>query len=306
MRHVQQAPAVAPLAACGDDHAGGADLRATLDRLRPDGPGRWVADRHMGPGGAAGLDRVHGGEMVAHAVTLAQAQAGGRLCTTINIVFAREARWELPTEFELTGLSAGRSYSFTAVGISQPGRGVVAHAQVVLAAPRSGPSHQAAEVPDVDWSSAVDEARGLLSAPIAVVGGGRLDDHDAGEPVVRLWLRVPDALTDEAERRAYVAFASDQLMMSAAVRPHAGMGYVTTGVYAAVTGHSVRFWGNELPSTDLRFDITSPVMRDGVALAVAHAFDDSGALVATFVQDLIVRPQSVRPQSIDTGPGETR
>src|SRR3954471_9625861 len=122
--------------------AGAADLDATLASVRPDGAGRWVADRHMGPGGAAGLDRVHGGEMIAHAVTLAQAQSGGRLCTSINIVFAREARWELPTEFELTDLSAGRTYSFTAVRISQPGRGVVAHAQIALAAPRSGPSHQ--------------------------------------------------------------------------------------------------------------------------------------------------------------------
>src|SRR4051812_46659011 len=76
---------------------GAADLDATLASLRPDGAGRWVADRHMGPGGAAGLDRVHGGEMIAHAVTLAQAQSGGRLCKSINIVFAREARWELPT-----------------------------------------------------------------------------------------------------------------------------------------------------------------------------------------------------------------
>src|SRR4051794_35843355 len=77
----------ATTAANASNAAGTADLDATLDSLRPDGGGRWVADRHMGPGGAAGLDRVHGGEMIAHAVTVAQAQSGGRLCTSVNIVF---------------------------------------------------------------------------------------------------------------------------------------------------------------------------------------------------------------------------
>jgi acyl-CoA thioesterase len=100
----------------------------------------------------------------------------------------------------------------------------------------------------------------------------------------------PDQLPDGTWRRAYVAYATDHLMMAPALRPFDGVGYRTKNAYfTAVVGHSLRFWTSSMEAGELRFTIASPTVARGVGITVGHGFDPSGDLLVTCTQDLFVR-----------------
>ena len=256
----------------------------------------WRADDHLLYEGLiinpdAGLYRIDGGEIIAHSMRMAEAEHPGRRSLSVSSLFTREGRHDGPTDYLVEPWHAGRSYAFVGVTASQPGRGTIAHTQVVLVGDLAGPSHQSAVPADVDWSAGTDDPSDLASPPVRVIGGAGLGDPQAGEPDLQLVLPIPDHLTDPLDRRMYIAYATDHLLIAAALRPHAGIGYRTKArFYTAVLAHSLRFWRDVAPGTDLRFDINSPVMADSAGIAIGHAFDPDGTLIATCIQDVVARP----------------
>jgi acyl-CoA thioesterase-2 len=260
------------------------------------GPHQWRTDEHITGEGliinpTEGLYRVDGGETVAHSMWMAEAEHPGRRCLSVSSLFTREGRHDGPTDYEVTPLHSGRNFASVSVRASQPARGIIADTQLVLVGELVGPSHQAAQPPDVDWSHGIDDLADLVSPPVRVIGRKGIGDPQAGEPELRLVLPIPTGLTDALDRRMYIAYATDHLLIAAALSPHAGIGYRTKHeFYTAVLAHSLRFWRDVEPGTELRFDIISPVMADSAGIAIGHAFDAGGGLVATCIQDVVARP----------------
>jgi acyl-CoA thioesterase len=163
---------------------------------------------------------------------------------------------------------------------------------VVTAAGVDGLSHQPLGMAAVDWEGARpdDDMLHMFDPTCAVVGEQGLGDQGSGEARVDVVMPFPDQLPDGTWRRAYVAYATDHLMMAPALRPFEGVGYRTKNAYfTAVVGHSLRFWTSTLDATELRFTITSPTVARGVGITVGHGFDPSGNLLVTCTQDLFVR-----------------
>jgi acyl-CoA thioesterase len=267
-----------------------------LPAVHRTGDHTWRTDDHMFGEGLLinpneKLYRIDGGETVVHSMWIAEEENSGRRCLAATTLFTREGRLVGPTDYEVAQLHGGRSFAFVNITASQPERGTIAHTQLVLVGDLSGPSHQGEHVPDVDWADATDDLSDLVSPPVRVVGGGAIGDPTAGDPQLRLILPIPSDITSALERRMYVAYATDHLLIGAALRPHSGIGYRTKGAfYTAVLGHSLRFWGDIPAGRELRLDIISPVMADSAGVAIGHGYGEDGTLLFTCVQDVVARP----------------
>jgi acyl-CoA thioesterase II len=283
------------LGIANDFKAGAHELVASIEDLQQVEPERWSCRRHFefgGPVADGGHARLDGGELLAHAIWIAEAAEPSRHCLGINALFPREGRLDEPVEHEHHVLHAGRTLAFSTIISRQAERGVVGHCQAVTVADLDGLSHQPLGVPAVDWEGARpdDDMLHMFDPTCAVVGEQGLGDQGTGDARVDVVMPFPERLPDGTWRRAYVAYATDHLMMAPALRPFEGVGYRTKNAYfTAVVGHSVRFWTSALDATELRFTITSPTVARGVGMTVGHGFDPSGKLLVTCTQDLFVR-----------------
>ena len=216
----------------------------------------------------------------------------GRRTLAARAVFLREGRHDLPTEYAVDALRAGRSMAFVTVRASQPDRGVIAEAQLTLVGDLGGPSHQAADVPDVDWSVTSPSQVDIADPPVGLVGDARLGDSGAAEPVLRAVLQMPRGLATPLERAMYVAWQGAHFPTGAVLAPHAGIGFGTKATwYTAVLVEDLRFWRPLGLEDDLRFDILSPVMADGAAQVTSQGFGPDGTLLVTCNLDMVVRKQ---------------
>jgi len=143
-----------------------------------------------------GRYRVDGGELVAHAMAVAERSYPGRRTLAARTIFAREGRHDLPTDYTIDALHAGRSMAFVTVRASQPERGILCESQITLVGAIEGPSHQAAPPPDVDWDTTTPAQRDIAEPPVGLVGAVDLGDPRAAAPVLRAVLPMPRTLPD--------------------------------------------------------------------------------------------------------------
>src|SRR5437763_6337662 len=177
----------------GRAEVGGRPVIPEIDEV---GDGRFRSDDHLFYPGLVsdptrGRYRVDAGELVAHAMAAAERTHPGRRTLAARAVFLREGRHDLPTEYAVDALRAGRSMAFVTVRASQPDRGVIAEAQLTLVGDLGGPSDPAADVPDVAWSVASPSQVDTADPPVGLVGDARLGDASAAEVVLRAVAAMP-------------------------------------------------------------------------------------------------------------------
>ena len=261
------------------------------------GDGRFRSEDHLIYPGLVSdptrdLYRVDGGELVAHAMAVAERSYPGRRTLAARTVFTREGRHDLPTDYSIDALHAGRSMAFVTVRASQPERGVLAESQITLAGALQSPSHQATAAPDVDWDTTTPAQLDIADPPVGLVGAVDLGDPRAGEPVLRAVLPMPRHLPDTLSRAMYVAWQTAHFPTGPVLAPHAGVGFGTKATwYTAVLVEDLRFWRALGPEDDLRFDIVSPVMADSAAVVTSHAYGPDGTLLVSCNLDMVVRRQ---------------
>jgi acyl-CoA thioesterase len=206
----------------------------------------------------------------------------------VRTVFLREGRHELPTEYVIAPLRAGRTMAFARVQASQSERGVIAESQLTLVGNLEGPSHQAAPPPDVDWTKTTPGQVDIADPPVGIVGEVDPFDPSAKDPV----LRMPRNLADPLARAMYVAWQGAHFPTGPVLAPHAGIGFKTKSIwYTAVTVEDLRFWRPLGSSDDLRFDIVSPVMAEGAGQVTSQGYGPDGTLLVTCNLDMTVRKQ---------------
>jgi acyl-CoA thioesterase len=271
--------------------------RPVIPEVTEVGEGRFRAEDHLFYEGLVsdptqGRYRVDGGELAAHAMAIAERTHPGTRVQAVRTLFLREGRHDQPTDYEIESLRSGRSMAFATVRASQPERGVIAESQLSLVGGLAGPSHQALQAPDVDWSRTTPSQVDIAEPPVGVVGEVDLGNADAADPVLRAVLPMPRSLPDPLSRAMYVAWQGAHFPTGPVLAPHAGIGFKTKASwYTAVLVEDLRFWRPLGPDDDLRFDIISPVMADGAALVTSHGFGPDGTLLVTCALDMVVRKQ---------------
>jgi acyl-CoA thioesterase len=133
------------------------------------------------------------------------------------------------------------------------------------------------------------------------VDGIDISDPDAvGPPRLGVWMRFPEAGSDPRRGQALAAYASDGFLIGTALRPHPGFGQSLAHVEfnTTVLTHTLSFHESFGADEWLLLDQEAPYAGRGRSYGRAHIWTADGRLVASFVQDALIRafpPTPPRP-----------
>lgn len=251
--------------------------------------------------------RVYGGQVLAQSLlAAAKTVPDGRLPHSVHGYFLRPGDLEEPITFAVERLRDGRSFSARrthAIQFGDPILSMIASFQQ----DQDGLEHAAAPpaVPGPDeLPSAVDLFRSV-DHPVAqhfyrtfafdvrhVEGGLFLGPAPQAQTGQRLWMRARREVPgDQVVQRAILAYACDQMMLEPILRAHA-LSWRTTGMSIASLDHAM-WWHRDVNMSEwLLFVQDSPSAQGGRGLGTATVFNADGDLVATIVQEGMVRTGS--------------
>jgi acyl-CoA thioesterase len=248
-------------------------------------------------GDAEAHNVVFGGQLLAQMIRAAAETSPTKAVKTIHAIFARAGRVDAETELAVETLHEGRamaSHSLTA----WQGERLCCRAMVLMSADEPDVIAHGVPMPDVAAPERAGRVHvGGLAFPGAeyiVAGDVDTDSVDAppGPAALDVWYRSCETPDERSVAQAVLAWATDGFLIATAMRPHAGFGQarahvdLSTGVLShTLTFHrpfSLRDW--------VLLAHESPFAGGGRSYGRCHIFERSGALVASYVQDAMVRP----------------
>lgn len=241
---------------------------------------------------------VYGGQLLAQSIAAGLIGQEGKAVKTLHTVFARAGRPDQPLDVAVTRLSAGRTMASNSVTISQNGK-VVAQSTVLLSVDepdfiRHTDSRPALEPPKP--GEPLSGGHGRPDSPgdweASIVGAVDLDDSDANGPAeLDVWTRWPGAPADRATGQALVAFVTDGFLIGAAMRPHPGVSQAQSHrtVSTSVLSHTITFHEPVNAGDWLLLSTRVPYTGHGRAYGRGDIFAVDGSLVASYVQDSMIR-----------------
>jgi len=263
------------------------ELLAVLD-LEPTGDRSWSGDSMDFGAGAV----VFGGQLLAQTIVAAAAIDPAKSIKSVHTVFARGASTDIPLEFAVDVMQQGRSFASATVTVTQGDR-LCTRSLVLLHAPDPDLIRHQDAVPDVPSAAeSTPSSHGAGFWEIRTVGGVDIADPDAVGPArLDVWTRFPEAPDDQTLNQALLAFATDGFLIGTAMRPHPGVGQSLAhrSISTSVITHTLAFHGPVDASEWLLLDHESPVAGAGRSYGRAHVFAESGDLVASFVQENMIR-----------------
>jgi acyl-CoA thioesterase len=261
-------------------------------QLEPTGDGRY-----LGTNVDVGHGVVFGGQLMAQALVAAHlahpGEAGDgttKTAETLHVVFARAARPDVPLDIVVDPMHAGRSLASSTVSISQDDR-LCVRAVVLLSADEHDVMRHADAAPDGAAPPTHGDGDGSSWEVVVVDDVDVSDPELVGPPDLDVWTRFSGAPDDPVIAQALLAFATDGFLIGTAMRPHAGIGQsqahvtLTTGVLS----HTLSFHEPAPVDGWLLLSHHSSYAGRGRTHGSAQVFDEGGALVASYVQDALVR-----------------
>ena len=255
--------------------------------LEPLGPGRFRA-----PEVETGHEVIFGGQLLAQSLVAAAVGHEGKRAKTLHTVFARGAAPGTPLDVTVEEMHSGRAFASSTVTIAQGDR-LCTRSLVLLTADEPDFIHHADPAPPVGDPPEVPASGGADEWQVQVVGDVDISDPDlVGPPELDVWTRFPGAPDDVLTAQAVLAFASDGFLIGTAMRPHAGVGQSQAHrtLATGVVSHTLTFH-EPFPADDwLLLAHRSPHAGHGRSYGRADVFTPGGALVASYVQDAMLRP----------------
>jgi acyl-CoA thioesterase len=256
--------------------------------LEPVAPGRYTAGSLQ-----EGHATVLGGQLLAQALVAGALGHEGKTVKTLSMVLARGAFPDRPLDLVVEELHRGRGFASTSVTTSQDGQ-VCTKALLLLSADEADFIRHAdqADLPPTPTSSKGAQWEYELAGEVDVN-----DPSLTGPADLDVWTRFPDAPTDPINDQALLAFATDFFLIGTAMRPHPGVGQsqahvsVTTGVVS----HTLTFHEPFAAREWLLLRHHSSYAGRGRSHGRADVFREDGQLVASFVQDSMIRAKAQRP-----------
>ena len=252
--------------------------------------------------------RVYGGQIAAQSLMAAGRTVDDpdRRVHSLHGYFLRPGGTKDSITYLVDRPRDGRSFSTRFVRAVQQGE-TIFMMTASFALYEDGPSHQF-EAPDLTRPSSLDD----IVIPLAAPADGPSARHDLDYPesdIIGLRIVEPDRpiqLTDgRFERMAWVriredlpddwltqscalTYLSDLTMVSTALSPHIGL-HGHHDLMLASIDHAMWFHAPTRADRWLLFAQDTPVARGGHGLARGLFYDDEGALVASVVQESLMR-----------------
>lgn len=273
------------------------ELLGVLD-LEQVGEGRFRAENFSdGPGGV-----VFGGQLLAQSIVAGATVDPSKEVKSIHTVFARGGAMDKHLDIEVDPMHTGRALSSATVTVRQ-GERLCTRSLVLLSAVEPDLIRHGADappVPDPEDTPAGPELGGFWE--VRVVDGVDLTDPAAvGPPELFVWVRFPGADSAGVIGQALLAYATDGFLIGTAMRPHEGVGYALSHVTisTSVLSHTLTFHEPINAGDWHLLAHESPYAGRGRSYGRANIFDVHGRVVASFIQDNMIRdfPEGQRPQA---------
>ena len=234
------------------------------------------------------LQRVFGGQVAGQALVAAGRTVDAeREVHSLHAYFLRPGDPTRPIVYEVDRSRDGRSFTTRRVVALQHGRAIFTMS-ASFQIREQGIEHQIDMPPttDPDTLPIIDgkEARAWSSIDLRLVP--RSDDNPLGQQV---WLRASEPLPDDRLTQVCVlAYASDLTLLSSVIRPH-DIHRWDPNLRMASLDHAMWFHRSFRADDWLLYDQMSPAAAGGRGLASGRIFSRDGALVASVVQEGLVR-----------------
>jgi acyl-CoA thioesterase-2 len=262
-------------------------LRSVLD-LEPAGEGRFRARNFdTGFGGV-----VFGGQLLAQTIVAGSSVDPTKEVKSVHTVFARGGAMDQELDIDVEPMHVGRALASATVTIRQADR-LCTRSLVLLSAVEPDLIRHGAGAPVV---GAPDEAPRSGGAEafweIRVVDGIDIADPEAVGPAeLFVWVRFPGGAATGVVGQAMLAYATDGFLIGTAMRPHAGIGQSMShvSISTSVLSHTLTFHEPIDATAWHLLAHESPYAGRGRSYGRANIFTEDGRLVASFVQDNMVR-----------------
>lgn len=250
--------------------------------------------------------RVFGGQVAGQALVAAARTVGAdRHVHSLHAYFLRPGDPAVPILYEVDRIRDGRSFTTRRVVAIQHGRPIF-NLSASFHVPEDGFDHQAdppADTPDPEtlpdfasrWRDILgDEHADWFERPRPIdmrhVDWSPQARRKPLPPHNRVWLRADGALPDDPVlHTCVVTYASDMTLLDTALLPH-GRSFVEQDVMMASLDHAMWFHRPFRADEWLLYAQDTPSASGGRGLARGLFFDRSGALVASVVQEGLIRP----------------
>lgn len=271
-------------------------LLKVLD-LEAAGEGRFRAQNiSEGPGAAV----VFGGQLLAQSIVAGASIDPTKEVKTIHTIFARGAAPDKPLDIEVEAIHTGRALASATVTVRQGDR-LCTRSSVLLSAVEPDLIRHGVDEPSVGTPDDLPAGASGGFWEARIVDGVDLSDPAAvGPPELFVWVRFPDAVTKGVIAQALLAYATDGFLIATAMRPHEGIGQAMShvSISTSVLSHTLTFHEPIDASQWHLLAQESPYAGRGRSYGRANIFGPGGQIVASFVQDNMIRdfPEGQRPQ----------
>ncbi|MCW2914490.1 MAG: acyl-CoA thioesterase [Actinomycetia bacterium] len=258
-------------------------LRALLE-LRHDEAGRTVL-----PVLDTAAARVFGGQMLAQLIAAAAPAGAGKAVKSLHVLFPREARPQSQLYLELETVHEGRSLGSRRAEVwqdAQDGRRVVATASILLDRADEGHDYQLDVPLPVDPADAKPEAFAVVPGESRLISGVGLQDDRAGAAEFGFWMRCEDV-----PAQAVVAYVSDWPVIGTLLKAMPGVSErdAHASLQTGVVSHSIWFHQPFEAAQWLQVEVRGQRLAGGRGFGTGSVYTQSGALVASFAQESVIR-----------------
>ena len=279
-------------------------LQQLVDLLRLE---RIDVDLFRGQSQDLGWGNIFGGQVIGQALSAAvQTVPGDRHVHSLHSYFLRVGDARRPVVYHVDLLRDGKSFTTRRVVAKQDGKPIF-NLAASFQVQEGGFEHQDA-APEVVGPDELKSERDLAleradKIPELFRKQARAErpiemrpvhPHNplrprVSPPVRHVWFRAVDALPDEPALHHYLlAYASDFSFIATAMQPH-GVSWLTPGMQVASLDHAMWFHRPFRMDDWLLYDIESPTASGARGLVRGKFFDRLGRLVATAVQEGLMR-----------------
>ena len=249
----------------------------------------------------AAKGRVYGGQVLAQAIN-----AAGRTVATplvlhsLHAYFLREGSDDIPIVYEVDRIRDGRTFTTRRVVAIQHGRAIF-NLSLSYQLPEEGCIEHGCQMPDVAAPDTLindeifyTEMLGESPQKAWPIEYRQIDPVNPNKPEAKpantsVWFRSNGELAeDDALHQELLAYASDNLLLHTAVRPHAKDCYQGDLKFASLD-HSLWFHRPFRIDEWLLYEMESTVASGSRAYCRGRVFNQQGELVASVAQEGLIR-----------------
>jgi len=272
------------------------DFVALLD-VEDAGEGRFVGRSDAGSRGV-----IDGSQVLAQSLVAAAKTWPDRVIRSAHTRFVRTIAADLPLDFHVDAVHAGRQLAYADV-VCRQGDRVCVRTNVLL--DRDQPDivrHASSPMTPNDAESAIVRDMPMQGRELRL--DGIVDENDPdehGPPHIRAWLRYDTIPARDDLRKALLAHFTGHLGISTSLRAHPGIGTAqshktisTAPLTISITFHEPIAWdGWLLYEHDSRF------AGAGMSYVRGEIFTEAGQLIASFSQEAMIRRLEERELEIE-------